>query len=183
MSEGILDDGNTLDSTGFQNLQVLALGRCKLSGQVPSWLASITSLQVIDLSYNQIRGSIPRWLGDLSSLFYLDLSNNLLSGGFPLELAGLRALTSQEAVKRVERSYLELPVFVKPTNATNLQYNQLSSLPPAIYLKNNHLSGNIPVQIGQLKFLHVLDLSDNRFFGNIPDQLSNLTNLEGSLRK
>ncbi|KAL9350514.1 hypothetical protein Peur_057769 [Populus x canadensis] len=178
MSEGILDDGNTLDSTGFQNLQVLALGRCKLSGQVPSWLASITSLQVIDLSYNQIRGSIPRWLGDLSSLFYLDLSNNLLSGGFPLELAGLRALTSQEAVKRVERSYLELPVFVKPTNATNLQYNQLSNLPPAIYLKNNNLSGNIPVQIGQLKFLHVLDLSDNRFFGNIPDQLSNLTNLE-----
>ncbi|CAK7356426.1 unnamed protein product [Dovyalis caffra] len=178
MSEGILDDGNTLDSTGFQNLQVLALGRCRLSGQVPSWLANIRSLQVIDLSYNQIRGSIPGWLGNLSSLFYLDLSNNLLSGEFPLELTGLQTLTSQEAIKQVEGSYLELPVFVKPTNATNLQYNQLSSLPPAIYLGNNNLSGNIPVQIGRLKLLHVLDLSDNKFSGNIPDELSNLTNLE-----
>jgi Leucine-rich repeat (LRR) protein len=178
MSEGILDDGNTLDSTGFQNLQVLALGRCKLSGQVPSWLANISSLQVIDLSYNQIRGSIPGWLDNLSSLFYLDLSNNLLSGEFPLKLTGLRTLTSQEVIKQLDRSYLELPVFVMPTNATNLQYNQLSNLPPAIYLGNNNLSGNIPVQIGQLNFLHVLDLSDNRFSGNIPDELSNLANLE-----
>ncbi|KAJ6308702.1 hypothetical protein OIU76_018307 [Salix suchowensis] len=150
MSEGVLDDGNTLDSTGFQNLQVLALGRCKLSGQVPSWLANISSLQVIDLSYNQIRGSIP----------------------------GLQTLASQQVIKKLDKSYLELPVFVMPTNATNLQYNQLSSLPPAIYLGSNNLSGSIPVQIGQLKFLHVLDLSDNKFSGNIPDELSNLTNLE-----
>ncbi|KAJ6389277.1 hypothetical protein OIU77_027589 [Salix suchowensis] len=97
---------------------------------------------------------------------------------FPLELTGLQALASQEAVKQVDRSYLELPVSVKPINATNLQYNQLSSLPPALYLQNNNLSGNIPIQIGQLKFLHVLDLSGNRFFRNILDQLSNLTNLE-----
>ncbi|KAJ6711822.1 hypothetical protein OIU79_008113 [Salix purpurea] len=178
MSEGVLDDGNTLDSTGFQNLQVLALGRCKLSGQVPSWLANISSLQVIDLSYNQIRGSIPGWLDNLLNLFYLDLSNNLLSGEFPLELTGLQTLASQQVIKKLDKSYLELPVFVMPTNATNLQYNQLSSLPPAIYLGSNNLSGSIPVQIGQLKFLHVLDLSDNKFSGNIPDELSNLTNLE-----
>ncbi|KAB5564059.1 hypothetical protein DKX38_004113 [Salix brachista] len=148
---------------------------------MPSWLANIRSLQVIELSYNKFRGSIPGRLGNLSSLFYLDLSNNLFSGGFPLELTGLQALASQEAVKQVDRSYLELPVFIKPTNATNLQYNQLSSLPPTLYLQNNNLSGNIPVQIGQLKFLYVLDLSGDKdaslvvLFPNNTNEIKDLT--------
>ncbi|GMN36730.1 hypothetical protein TIFTF001_006248 [Ficus carica] len=155
---------------------ILGLGGCLLSGQVPSWLAKLTKLQVLDLSINHITGSIPGWFGSLRSLFYLDLSTNLLSGGFPEELCLLPALTS--GLFDQNRSYLELPVFVMPNNATNQQYNQLSNLPPAIYLGNNNLSGDIPAEIGQLKFLHVLELQNNSFSGSIPDEFSNLTNLE-----
>ncbi|KAL5755436.1 hypothetical protein ACOSQ2_020182 [Xanthoceras sorbifolium] len=177
-NEPMPQEENTVASDGFQNLQVLGLGGCQFTGQVPNWLAKLKKLEVLDLSFNQLRGPIPGWFSNLANLFYIDLSSNFLTGEFPKELTRLSALASQEANDHVDRSYLELPVFVKPNNATNQQYNQLSNLPPAIYLRNNSLSGNIPVEIGQLKFLHVLDLSRNNLSGNIPDQLSNLTNLE-----
>ncbi|XP_044497541.1 tyrosine-sulfated glycopeptide receptor 1-like [Mangifera indica] len=171
-------DENLVANDGFPNLQVLGLGGCQFTGQVPNWLAKLKNLEVLDLSLNQISGSIPGWLGNFTNLFYIDLSQNFLSGEFPRELTRLIALASQAANNKVDRSYLELPVFVMPNNASNQQYNQLSNLPPAIYLRNNSLTGSIPVEIGQLKVLHVLDLSHNQFSGNIPDELSNLTNLE-----
>ncbi|XP_031252512.1 tyrosine-sulfated glycopeptide receptor 1-like [Pistacia vera] len=177
-NEPIPHDENLVASDGFQNLQVLGLGGCQFTGQVPNWLAKLKKLEVLDLSVNRISGSIPGWLGNLTNLFYIDFSQNFLSGEFPKDLTRLTALASQEANDKVDRSYLELPVFVMPNNATNQQYNQLSNLPPAIYLRNNSLTGSIPVEIGQLKVLHVLDLSQNKLSGNIPDGLSNLTNLE-----
>ncbi|GAV74408.1 Pkinase domain-containing protein/LRR_1 domain-containing protein/LRR_7 domain-containing protein/LRR_8 domain-containing protein [Cephalotus follicularis] len=178
MNEALPNDDNIVDSNGFQNLQILALGGCQFTGQVPAWLAKLNSLEVLDLSVNHITGSIPGWMGNLPNLFYLDLSSNLITGGFPKELTRLPALASEQAYDQVDQTYLQLPVFVVPNNATQQQYNQLSNLPPAIYLRNNSLNGDIPNELGQLKFLHVLDLSHNNFSGNIPDALSNLTNLE-----
>lgn len=171
-------DDNTMDAYGFQNLQILGLGGCQFTGQVPNWIAKLKKIEVLDLSFNNLTGTIPGWLSSLPHLFYIDLSFNLLVGEFPQELCQFPALVSQQAYDQVEKPFLGLPVFVKPSNATIQQYNQFSNLPPAIYLKSNSLSGNIPFGIGQLKVLHVLDLSYNNFSGNIPDQISNLSNLE-----
>ncbi|CAN8239480.1 unnamed protein product [Cochlearia groenlandica] len=164
---------------GFPNLQIFGTGGSRLKGEIPAWLIKLKSVEVIDLSLNRLVGSIPGWLGTLPSLFYLDLSENLLTGELPKELFHLRALMSQKAYEATERSYLELPVFVSPNNVTNTQqYNQLSSLPPAIYLGKNKLTGSIPVEVGQLKVLHALEFSQNNLSGSIPEELSNLTNLE-----
>ncbi|MFQ6663895.1 hypothetical protein Gotur_031212, partial [Gossypium turneri] len=161
MNEAIPNDENIIGE-GFQNLQILALGGCNFTSQVPKWLAKLKNLEVLDLSQNRISGLIPSWLGSLPNIFYIDLPANLISGEFPKELTSLWVLATQESNNQVDRSYLELLVFVMPNNATSQElYNQLSSLPPAIYLRNNNLSGNIPEAIGQLQFLHVLDLSQN----------------------
>ncbi|XP_031284772.1 receptor-like protein 2 [Pistacia vera] len=167
-------------SYAFPNLQVLALSKSQFQGQVPSWISNLRKLQFLDLSLNQITGSIPRWLGTMTSLFYIDLSYNLLSGEFPKELGGLPMLVSElQAAKKIGGSRLELPLFVPPNiNASNEEYYSLLSLPPSIFLQNNSLSGSIPIEIGQLQFLQLLNLSNNKFFGNIPDQISKLTNLE-----
>lgn len=167
-----------IEPDGFKNLQILALGGCKLTGQVPAWLFNMKTLEVLDLSYNQITGRIPDWLGTMPSLFYLDFSSNSLSEELPLQLNKLPALISESVANNLNQSYLELPVFVAPANASGQQYNQLKSLPPALNLQNNHLRGNIPVELSRLQNLHALDLSGNHFSGNIPPEFSNLTNLE-----
>ncbi|CAA3002190.1 tyrosine-sulfated glycopeptide receptor 1 [Olea europaea subsp. europaea] len=177
-NEPLPGDENLIRAGEFQNLQVLGLGGCGFTGLIPIWLSRLDKLEVLDLSLNNITGSVPGWFGDLPNLFYLDLSQNLLSGNFTMELIKLRRLATQQTSDQVDQSYLELPVFVQPNNASNLQYNQLSNLPPAIYLRSNSISGTIPIEIGQLKFIVALDLSDNNFSGSIPDTISNLTNLE-----
>ncbi|CAL2244701.1 unnamed protein product [Prunus armeniaca] len=178
--ERVPDDENLAELDGFLNLKVLGLGGCQFTGQVPSWLVKLKNLQALDLSYNLITGSVPGWLGSLPNLFYMDLSNNLFEGGFPTELCGMPALTSEETGDhKVQESFLELPLFVKPNNATNQQwYKELSQFRRAIYVGNNLLNGTIPIQIGQLRLLHVLDFRHNNFTGSIPDQISNLANLE-----
>ncbi|KAL9235535.1 hypothetical protein vseg_010286 [Gypsophila vaccaria] len=163
---------------GFRNLQVLALGGCRFKGRIPEWLSNVKTLEVLDLSYNKLTGRIPEWFGYLPSFFYLDLSMNSLTGKFTVPLHRLPAMISEKAANELNRSYLDLPVFVAPNNASNQQYNQLAILPPAVYLKGNQLTGKIPVEIGQLRNLHVLDLSQNNFSGIIPSEFSNLTSLE-----
>ncbi|XP_068661681.1 tyrosine-sulfated glycopeptide receptor 1-like [Aristolochia californica] len=175
----LLPESIATDGDAFKNLQVLAFADCQLTGQIPLWISKLRQLAVLDLSLNQLTGTIPGWLGTLSNLFYLDLSTNLLSGELPLEITEFPILASPKAASKVDQSYLELPVFVRTHNrSSGLPYNQLSDLPPAIYLRNNSLNGRIPPEIGRLQALYVLDLSLNNFSYEIPDQLSNLTSLE-----
>lgn len=46
-----------------------------------------------------------------------------------------------------------------------------------LYLDSNHLSGNIPSDIGNLKLLEVLLLQSNQLTGPLPKTMSSLTNL------
>ncbi|XP_028104269.1 receptor-like protein 3 [Camellia sinensis] len=156
MYEAMPDGKSIMDSDGFQKLQLLHLGGCQLSGRMPSWLIKFKTLKVLEFSFNQLTGSIPSCLGSPPRLFYLDLAYNLFSSEFPQELCRLSALISSHYEK-------QQPKF------------GLTNIPPTIRLRKNSLSGNIPLQIGQLKFLHVLDQSQNNFSGSIPGQISNLT--------
>ncbi|CAH8381186.1 unnamed protein product [Eruca vesicaria subsp. sativa] len=150
-----------------------------MKGKVPAWLIKLKSLELMDLSQNRLVGSVPGWLGTLPNLFYIDLSDNLLTGELPKEFFHLKALMSQKTYEETEKNYLQLPLFVKPNNLTaNLQYNNLYYVPPAIFIRRNNLTGSIPVEVGQLKALQILELLGNIFSGRIPDELSNLTNLE-----
>ncbi|KAJ4968901.1 hypothetical protein NE237_015602 [Protea cynaroides] len=165
---------DAIDSQGFQNLRVLAIGGCNLNGHVPTWLFNLKNLEVLDLSQNNLTGSIPGSLGTLPGLFYIDLSFNFLTGELPLEFTTFPTLASSAPLDQV---YLELPILVSQ-NSNGQVYSQITSLPPAIYLSNNSINGSIPPELGKLRQLHVLDLHLNAFSGEIPEELSNLYNLE-----
>ncbi|KAF3325432.1 phytosulfokine receptor 2 [Carex littledalei] len=162
---------------GFENLEILALGNCGLTGLIPDSLARCKKLEVLDLSWNRLTGVIPGWISELDYLTYLDISNNSLSGEIPKQLTQLKSLVSGHTSPNM--TYFGLPLYVKRNRSTNgLQYNQLSSFPPSLYLNNNGLNGSIWPEFGNLKLLHVLDLSHNGLTGHIPHSLADMENLE-----
>ncbi|KAI5321170.1 hypothetical protein L3X38_030241 [Prunus dulcis] len=168
---------NMDDFDGFQNLQMLDLSNCKLSGQIPAWLSKLKKLEVLILNFNRITGPIPSWLGTLPRLFVVALGSNQISGEIPKELFRLPMLVSEKTAVQVDDDVLELPIYTS-TNGTLLQY-KLSYFPRVLDIRNNSISGSIPIEIGQLQLLQILYLNMNNFSGTIPEQISNLKNLEG----
>ncbi|KAL4586386.1 hypothetical protein LXL04_011022 [Taraxacum kok-saghyz] len=167
------------DTLSFKALKALVIANCGISGSIPTWLKGSTELQLLDLSWNNLAGSIPSYLGDFQSLFYLDLSNNSLTGVIPKNLTQIPCLGIREI--SLEEDSPDFPFFRRPNisnRAVALQYNQIMSFPPLIDLSNNHLTGSILPEFGNLKRLIVLDLKHNNFSGGIPSSLSGMTSIE-----
>ncbi|TYH30110.1 hypothetical protein ES288_A01G067400v1 [Gossypium darwinii] len=179
LTKNLYGDEIPRNVSGFESLTVLALGNCALKGQIPDWLSGCKKLEVLDLSWNHLNGSIPTWIGQMESLFYLDFSNNSLTGEIPKSLTQLKGFISSNSSLATFSSSAGIPLYVKRNQSSSgLQYNQLSSLPPSLYLSNNRLNGTIFPEIGLLKQLHVLDLSRNNITGIIPASISDMKNLE-----
>nr|CAD1843712.1 unnamed protein product [Ananas comosus var. bracteatus] len=163
---------------GFRNTEVLVIANCHLSGSIPQWLINCTKLKVLDLSWNQLDGAIPSWIGSFERLFYLDLSNNSLTGEIPISFSTMKGLVTRNTTQPPSENE-DFPFFIKRNNSgRGLQYNQFSSFPPSMILCHNMLIGPISPGFGNLKNLHVLDLSWNRFSGIIPEELSGMSGLE-----
>ncbi|MFS7984427.1 putative protein kinase RLK-Pelle-LRR-Xb-1 family [Helianthus anomalus] len=168
-----------VNANGFERLMVLAVANSGLTGQIPKWLIGCPKLEVLDLSWNRLNGGIPSWIGQMERLFYVDFSNNSLSGQLPKSLTELKSLVSLNISSSILGSTTGIPLFVKRNQSgRGLQYNQVASFPPSIYLGNNKLNGLILPEIGKLIQLHVLDLSKNNLSGTIPSSISEMRNLE-----
>ena len=163
---------------GFRNLTVLIVAFCRLSGDVPQWLSNCPKLQLLDLSWNKLEGNIPPFFGNLSFLFYLDLSNNTLTGPIPTSLGSMRRLSSSDNLSP-EDSSPDFPFFSRTSQSTPvLQYNQVNGFRPSLLLSDNFLSGPIPKEFGNLRYVHEVDLKSNNLSGTIPEELSLMTKLE-----
>ncbi|CAI9753686.1 unnamed protein product [Fraxinus pennsylvanica] len=158
-------------SQGFglcSNLLRLRAGFNNLSGAIPSDIYTVSALQELYLPANKLSGVIDESIINLINLRTLALFGNELTGKIPRG--------DENLIRAGEFQNLPSPGFgwlwIHGSNS------KLSNLPPAIYLRSNSISGTVPNEIGQLKFIVALDLRDNNFSGSIPDTISNLTNLE-----
>ncbi|KAM4113357.1 hypothetical protein ACJW30_05G214800 [Castanea mollissima] len=142
-------------------LEFLVLSNCnlnKLSNQVPTFLFHQYSLRVLDLSYNNLKGPFPGWLlVNNTRLGVLSLNNNLFMGPLHLSLP----LNSTYAMD-VSNNQL----------SGHLQENIGNILPKIriLLLFKNDFEGYLPLSIGNMSHLGILNLSFNNFSGEVPKE-------------
>ncbi|GFP90556.1 tyrosine-sulfated glycopeptide receptor 1 [Phtheirospermum japonicum] len=143
------------DIYGLLPLEELYLPGNRLAGPIDPSLLNLTNLKSLALFGNELTGPIPKEIGNLFKLEQLQLHINHLNGTIPNSLSNCTNLTL-------------LNLRVNLLGGELSSYNQISYLPLALFLGNNSISGPIPAEIGQLKYIIWLDLSKNNFSGKIP---------------
>ncbi|KAF7132690.1 hypothetical protein RHSIM_Rhsim09G0135300 [Rhododendron simsii] len=153
-------------------LQIIYFDSSGVSGAIPSTFAGLQNLQILWGSDNELTGSIPEFIGNLSKLFDLRFQGNAFEGGIPSTFSKLTLLTDLWVrISDLSNGSSSL-VFLK--NTTSLKTFGFSA---GKILRNNHISGTIPSNIGDYQSLSQLDLSFNNLTGPIPDSLFNSNSL------
>uniref|UniRef100_A0A6N2LI87 Uncharacterized protein n=1 Tax=Salix viminalis TaxID=40686 RepID=A0A6N2LI87_SALVM len=145
----------------LSGLNTLLLSDNQLIGPIPSQISRLLHLSYLDLSHNLLDGTIPSSLFSMPSLWFLFLHNNHFSGRISPFLSN--------SLHYIDFSHNKLYDQIPPSvfKLENLRALMLSS--------NDKLTGNISSVICKLKFLEILDLSNNNFSGFIPQCLGNFS--------
>jgi Leucine-rich repeat (LRR) protein len=136
----------------LSSLQVLSVASNNLTGEIYPAICKLTTLQILDVSDNKFVGSTPNCAGELQ-LYFLNMSRNSLSG------------FSHSFINRSHITVLDL------------RFNQLIgsldwihslSQTRMLLLGGNRFGGQISPNICRLRYLNIIDLSDNRMSGSLP---------------
>ncbi|KAJ7953076.1 Leucine-rich repeat receptor-like protein kinase [Quillaja saponaria] len=143
--------------SGISRITELGLDQAGYAGSLSSISWNLPYLETLDLSSNFFSGAIPDSLSNLTRLRRLGLSRNLFTGEIPSSIGSLPNL---------EELYLD---------NNNLQGTMPASLNGLVSLKrleiqSNKLNGTLP-DLGSLRNLYYLDISDNAIVGEPPATL------------
>ncbi|KAJ9540628.1 hypothetical protein OSB04_027134 [Centaurea solstitialis] len=166
--EGSLD--HLLCPYDEKQVEVLDLGKNRLSGVIPECWKKWQELEFLNLENNNLSGEIPRTFGSLSHLQWLNMHGNKLSGRLPESLKYLRNL------KILQLGSNELDGSIPSW------FKRLHSFLGILDLRSNNFDGNIPEELCSLTKIQILDLAHNNLSGNIPRCFRNLSVLSGEVR-
>ncbi|KAK5834035.1 hypothetical protein PVK06_017906 [Gossypium arboreum] len=167
-------EGNLPPITNAPKLETLLLWTNKLSGNIPNSISNASMLKKLELADNLFSGPIPKMLGSLKHLEVLKINdNNLITGSATdHEWIFLSSLTNCRNLRKIDVSRNPLSG-VLPTYIGNL-----SKSLQYFYAKKCELKGNIPMEIGNLSNLLLLQLGYNKLSGLIPASIGGMRNLQ-----
>ncbi|KAL1085464.1 hypothetical protein V6Z11_D08G052300 [Gossypium hirsutum] len=193
---------------GAQSIIHLHLSKNRLSGTLTNAFFNSSSLVTLDLSENQLSGEIPYQIGTLSALSVLLLKANYFIGEIPIEICKLYSLSiidlSQNKLfglipsclsrltldpngeKSLTKTYWEGSggIFEREkvdytTKGASYTYKgNILEYMSGIDFSCNRLTGEIPIEIGNLSEIRSLNLSHNNLTGHIPSTFSKLKQIE-----
>ncbi|XP_011099231.2 receptor kinase-like protein Xa21 [Sesamum indicum] len=176
-----------------QTLRLLDVGGNQLMGNVPAWIGTyLTRLMVLSLGDNKFYGTIPPEVCHLTKIQVLDVSRNNISGRIP---ECFNNFTSFVQRNRTTRSLISITGFVFSDGSRydidsyienalvhwkgqEEEYNRTLRFLKLIDLSNNRLVGNIPKEFSLLRGLISLNLSRNHLTGNIDSEIGQMGMLE-----
>ncbi|CAA7396163.1 unnamed protein product [Spirodela intermedia] len=174
----------------LKNLSSLNLYNNSIGGGFPTSLYDCKNLRELNLSQNLLVGGIPGDVSRLSSLQLLDLSYNNLSGDIPAAIAlipGLRHLSLQRNLfngsfpkELGEMAALEyLSLAINPFRSTMIppELGRMKKL-KFLWISQASLVGPIPETIGDLTELEHLNLAMNNLSGTVPAKIWQLGKLQ-----
>ncbi|THG19561.1 hypothetical protein TEA_016252 [Camellia sinensis var. sinensis] len=166
------------------NLEILNLGHNFIEDAFPFWLENLPQLKIIVLRDNKFHGPIeqPRKRLAFTNLHIIDMSHNEFTGTLPSEyFESMHSMMMDDEDKSSlnymhnDYGYYSVTIMNKGLEMTLVR---IITIFKAVDFSHNKFDGKIPISIGRLKALHVLNFSRNGFTGPIPLSLSNLTELE-----
>jgi Leucine-rich repeat (LRR) protein len=140
-----------------QQLQVLSLDNCSLSGAVPPFLGTMNSLQNLTLSYNNLSGPIPDTF-NASGIQRLWLNNQLGETKLSGTLDVIATMAS------LQELWLHGNQFAGPIPDAIAACKNLYT----VRLNNNQLLGLVPPGLATLPELQELKLDNNNLLGPVP---------------
>lgn len=167
-------------------LEVLDLSFNQLSGGLADEVSRFVRLRNVNISHNALFGAIPSNYGLFPKLTSVDLSFNQLYGTVPASFFNSSTLSFLCLSNNELSGSLPLPGTVSfislsypPSNPLGLplQVGQLSQI-AVMDLSNNKLDGNISEGINNFQNLKILNFSNNHLSGPMPKALCNLTSLQ-----
>nr|TKS07366.1 hypothetical protein D5086_0000113600 [Populus alba] len=163
--------------------EILKLEQNNINDVFPSWLGVLPDLRVLILRSNGLHGVIgkPETNVEFPRLQIVDLSNNSFKGKLPLEY--FRNWTAMQNVHNEHLIYMQANISFQTSHIVMELWRNPEVLGDLkalhlLNLSNNFLSGGIPPSLSNLKELESLDLSHNKLSGEIPFQLAQLTFLD-----
>lgn len=161
-------------------LEVLDIGNNHIIDIFPSWLGILPELRVLILQSNGIHGFVrkPNTIQRFPKLQVIDVSNNNISGKLPSEYFQI-----WKAVQSFDASHLtymqangqqnypsngwlmtsDAYSMTLTNKGIKIEYSKIQDFFVAIDLSGNKFEGGIPKILGNLKALHMLNLSNNIF--------------------
>ncbi|WCJ23614.1 Receptor-like protein EIX2 [Euphorbia peplus] len=172
-------------SLGDRDLLItLDVGENELTGRIPTWLgARFQYMSILSLRGNNFDGHIPEEICQLTSLQILDFADNNLSGIIPSCIKNFHFMASTDSqvpgfFYYIGDGQIQLDESTISMKGRTVEYDTILKYVKILDLSNNHLSGEIPKEITQLIALQSLNLSNNFLSGEVPEHIGVMRSLE-----
>ncbi|KAM3681916.1 hypothetical protein ACJW31_12G034500 [Castanea mollissima] len=172
---------------GPSGLSLLLLSGNYFSGIIPRQLCRLKNISIMDLSKNSFSGTIPYCFcnitfGKLGAINF-DYSPRLYHGpinyNYDVSPTHKRLLNWEVLIQRTFPGIgAEVEIGFVTKYRSNSYKGSILKIMSGLDLSFNKLTGEIPLELGQLSSIHAMNLSYNQLTGSIPRTFSNLTQLE-----